>query len=107
MPVGLSTSRSRTPHVASTSPSAPPITDSKTLSVRSWRSSRPRAAPSALRTAISACRAFERARSRFAMFAHAMSSTNTTAPRRITSGLRTLPTIASRIDTAVIPIFAL
>ena len=44
-----------------------------------WRSSRPRPAPSAVRTANSRWRVSARASSRFARFAHAISSTNPTA----------------------------
>ena len=65
------------------SPSAPPATASSTLSVSSWRTIRPRLAPSAARTAISFCRASARDSSRFATFAQAMSSTKPTAPIRI------------------------
>ena len=51
------------------------------LSVASCRTRRRPPAPSAARSAISCCRAVDRASSRFATLAQAMSSTNTTAPR--------------------------
>ena len=63
------------------------------LSVSNCRTMRPRPAPSAARTAISRCRAVARASSRFATFAHAISSTSVTAPiivntmRRTSSGM--------------------
>jgi hypothetical protein len=50
------------------------------LSMRSCRTTRQRDAPSAMRTAISRERCAERASSRFATFAQAMSSTKPTAP---------------------------
>ena len=62
---------------------APPAIARSALSVSSWRTSRPRPAPSAARTAISGCRAPPFARAcRFATFAQAMSSTNPTAPEQ-------------------------
>ncbi len=67
----------------SASPIAPPINDSSTLSVRSWRMILARAAPSAVRMATSRARTEARASCRFATFAQAISSTNTTAPNRI------------------------
>ena len=48
---------------------------SSRLSVSSWRSTRPRPAPSARRTLISRCRCAPRASSRLAMLAQASSST--------------------------------
>ena len=44
---GLSASRARTPAAPIASPSTPPISESSTLSVRSWRTMRPRPAPMA------------------------------------------------------------
>ena len=52
-PAGLSATRARTPNSATASPSAPPTTASSRLSVRSWRTSRARPAPSAARIANS------------------------------------------------------
>ena len=65
---------------AMATPAAPPRSDNSTLSVRSWRTSRVRLAPSARRTATS--RRLDEARdsSRFAMLAQAISSTAPTTP---------------------------
>ena len=65
---------------ASAMPAIPPMTASRTLSVSSWRSRRPRLAPSASRTAISRCRAAALESSRLATFAQAISSTAPTTP---------------------------
>ncbi len=73
-------SNSRTPTEVSPNPSRPPRQASMTLSMSSCRTIRPRLAPSAVRTAISRARYAERASSRLATFAHAMSSTKPTAP---------------------------
>ncbi len=75
----------------------------RTLSVRSWRSSRPWPAPRAVRTANSASRAATRARSRFATLTQAMSRTRPTAPRSTSRGRRTSPTVACWRETAVPP----
>ena len=53
---------------------------------------RKRLAPSAVRTAISLRRAVERASSKFAMFAQAISRTKATAPRSTSNDRRTSPT---------------
>ena len=66
-------------------PSAPPASDSRTLSVSSWRTMRPRAAPSAARIAISRWRPVARTSSRLATFAQAISSTKPTAPSSTSS----------------------
>jgi hypothetical protein len=67
---------SGSPHAASSTPSAPPPSESSVLSVNICLTSRPRLAPSAVRIAISGWRRRTRARLRFATFAHAMSSTS-------------------------------
>ena len=72
---GLSASSRSTPHIARTTPSAPPSTASSTLSTTSWRTSRQRRAPSAARITISRCRAAARASSRLAKFVQAINST--------------------------------
>ena len=77
--VGYARISACTPTRASNRPSAPPAIDSSTPSVMNCRSSRPRLAPSAVRTANSRCRASARASSRLARFAHAISSTRPTA----------------------------
>ena len=66
-------------------PSAPPAHDSTRLSTSSCRTSRAREEPSDRRTAISFCRMNARAISRFATFAHAMSSTRPTMHMSTTS----------------------
>jgi hypothetical protein len=62
-------------HTAISTPSAPPMSASTTLSASICRTRRQRPAPSAMRTAISRWRAVARASSRLATFAQAMSST--------------------------------
>ena len=59
-------------------PSAPPVTDSSTLSVSICRTMRPRLAPKLSRTAISRRRAADRASSRLARFAQAIASISPT-----------------------------
>ncbi len=78
--------------LASTSPSAPPASDSIKFSVSNWRMMRPRPAPRAVRTAISRLRPVARASSRFAMLAQAISSTHPTAPSKIISASFISPT---------------
>ncbi len=56
-------------------PAAPPRRNRSTLSATSWRTSRPRPAPTASRTAISRDRAVARARKMLATLTLAMSST--------------------------------
>ena len=92
---GLSCTSASTPHTATSSPSAPPTAASSTLSVSSCRTRRARPAPSARRIAISRCRTDERASSRFATFAQAMSSTQPTAASSVSSAGRTSPTRSS------------
>ncbi len=103
MPPGSSATSASTPQIARRSPKAPPHAPSSTLSVRSCRTRRQRAAPSALRTAISVSRADARASSRFATLVHAISNTNPTAPSSSSTASRMLPTVASWSGTAVIP----
>ena len=62
--------------------SVPPISASTTLSVRSWRTSRARPAPSAARSDISRRRAVARASWRLAMLAQAMSRISATKPEQ-------------------------
>ncbi len=70
----------RTPTNARSSPNAPPMNPSTMLSTSSWRTTRQREAPSAILTAISRARVADRDNRRLATFAHAISSTNPTAP---------------------------
>ena len=76
-----------------------------TLSVSSWRTMRPRPAPSAERTAISRCRTVALDSSRFATLAHAISSsTRLTAPIIVmTMSVMSDGIIESRSVTAVAP----
>ncbi len=66
----------------------------------SWRTSRPRPAPIAARTAISRRRAAPRVNIRLATLAQTISSTQATAPRKIRSGRRRSPTRSWRRGTA-------
>ncbi len=66
--------------LASSRPSAPPMSASSVLSVSSCRNRRQRPAPSAARIAISRSRRTMRARSRLATLAATISSTNAAAP---------------------------
>ena len=82
-------------------PSVPPIADSTTLSVTSWRTILRRPAPSAARTASSRVRAVARASRRLATLAQQMSSTKPTTPRNsIDVTLRSLPIIVSCIGSS-------
>ena len=76
-PVNIDSSRSR-PHAATISPSAPPTNDSIMVSTRSWRTTRQRPAPSAVRTAISRSRALARATSRLATLPQVIASSTPT-----------------------------
>ena len=92
---GLSCTSASTPQTATSRPSAPPTAASSTLSVSSCRTRRARPAPSARRIAISRWRTDERASSRFATFAQAISSTQPTAASSVSSAGRTSPTRSS------------
>ena len=76
-------------------PPAAPKIDNNKPSPRSCPTIRVRLAPSAVRIAISRCRAVERASKRLVTFAHAMSNTNATAARIVINAGRTSPTISS------------
>ena len=82
-PGGLAATTPVMNHCASTRPAAAAVSASTVLSVSSWRTMRPRPAPSAVRTAISRPRAAPRASSRFATLPHAIRSTSPTAPSRM------------------------
>ncbi len=92
---GNAVSRARRPPTAKTRPSAAPSSESRHPSAMNCRSSRPRLAPSADRTASSLCRDSARASSRLARFAHAISSTNSTAPWSTQTAVPALPTICA------------
>ena len=68
-----------TPSRASQAPASPATTASTRLSVSSCRINRHRPAPTAARTTISRARTDDRASSRLATLAHAISSTTTDA----------------------------
>ncbi len=78
-PPGQIATNGRSP-AASNTPSAPPVSPNTALSVRHWRTNRPRPAPSATRMASSRSRETARASSKLATFTHAISSTR--LPRR-------------------------
>ena len=80
---GKKEGRASTVHSANSSPSAPPATPRTRLSVSICRSTRPRLAPSARRTATSRLRALARDRRRPATLAHAISRTSPTAAIRV------------------------
>ncbi len=95
VPRGAIASSASMPQPPSTTPAMPPIAASSRLSVSSCRTSRPRPAPSATRTATSRARAEARASSRLATLAHAINSTNATAPSSTHSPRSTFPTTSS------------
>jgi hypothetical protein len=87
--VESSLTRNRLDHTAKRIPSAAPAVASTRLSVmRSWRMTRDRPAPMAIRTAISRRRAVARTRRRFARLAHATISTSATTPISASTAVR-------------------
>jgi hypothetical protein len=86
-------------HVPSRSPSVPPATASRKLSVRNCRTMRSREAPIASRTATSRCRAEPRASSRLATLAQAISNTKPTAPSIVRKTGRTSRAMRSFMGT--------
>ena len=82
------------------SPMPPPATARIALSVSSCRITRPRPAPSATRTANSFRRESARESSAPPRFAQVMMRTRPALARRMTSGVRVSPAIASRSGTA-------
>ena len=84
------------------SPSAPPISPSSTLSVSSCRTRRCQPAPSAVRIATSFCRPVARVSSRLATLAQAMSSTSATEPSSTSTARRTSPTTCFGSGTTLI-----
>lgn len=77
--------------IATAIPNKPPATDISILSVNSCRSTLPRDAPMARRSAISRDREVARAIYKFATFAQAISSKNPTAPNSSVKLLRISP----------------
>ena len=99
---GTSFSAACVPQLAKSKPNAPPARASIVLSVSSWLMILMRPAPRAKRIANSRARAFERARSRFATLAHAISSKKPTAPNNpATVAVRNLPLIGA--EAPVLP----
>ena len=84
-------------------PSAPPMTASKILSVRSCLTSRLRSAPSAARMETSRARAAPRASWRLAIFAQPISNRKPTAAPNIMSAERMPLTLSSCKRVAVAP----
>ena len=78
----------RVPPWAKHKPNTPPSTASNPLSVITWRMSRSRPAPKALRIENSRCRAAARASRRLATLAQAIASTTPTTAVRMRSGWR-------------------
>ncbi len=77
-------------------PSAPPASATIRLSVTTCRSSVPRPAPNAARTAYSRRRYAMRASARFATFAQAMASTSSVVPDKASSmGREALTSVSS------------
>src|SRR5215813_5862474 len=106
-PVSLSVSATSAllPHMAKSTPTTPPRPASSTLSVNNCRINRPRPAPTASRTVISALREVARASNRLATLAQAISSTSATttnsakivgAYNRRTSSIPELPDSTSK-----------
>ncbi len=79
-------------------PRAPAARARTRLSVRSWRTIRPRPAPIADRTVISRRRLLPRARVRLATLTQAMRRTKPTAPSRTTK--RTLTTSQAKFSAS-------
>ena len=76
--LGLSLTSADTHQCANNNPRPPPSAANKTLSVKSWRTTRDQLAPKANGTAISFCRARARASNKLATFAHTINITNPT-----------------------------
>ena len=87
--VGASARRECSPAYASTTPPAPPASDSRTLSVANCQTSRHRPAPSAVRMAISLPSFAPLATRRLAIFEQATSNTQRAAPPRTQRPRRT------------------
>ena len=93
---------------ATSTPAAPPVSASRTLSVSNCRTRRPRPAPSARRSASSLRRDSVRASTAPVRLAQAMNNTSAALIMRTSSGVRMSPTIASRsgIDVMAKPLLA-
>ena len=85
---GTAAAATPTSQAARASPTSPARAEMTTDSVSSWRHSRGRLAPAAARIANSGVRDRARDRNRFAALAHAISSTQATAPNSRNSAFR-------------------
>ena len=103
-PAGAAAMSAATIHRANSRPSSPPASASRQLSVTNCATRRLRLAPSAARTPSSLVLAVARASSRFATFAHAISSTSATAPASRFRVGRVSPTSCSRSGTTIAPL---
>ena len=92
---GTRAGTARSTRAAAASPSTPPPAPSSALSVRSWRKSCQRLAPSAAQTASARRRVTPRASSSPATLVQAISSTRAVAAVRARSAGRYAPTISS------------
>ena len=81
----------RTPHIATTTPSAPPAIDVNNVSEITCLASRLRGAPSARHTERSRCRPAARARNRLARLAQPSTSSTATMPSASCTAGRTAP----------------
>ena len=88
------------PAAASSTPNSAPQQARVTPSVSIWRIRRVRAAPKAVRMAISFCRAAVRASSRFERFVHTISMTTPTAHASTSNAGRMRPLTCSGSGTA-------
>jgi hypothetical protein len=102
---GARATSTRTAAKASPVPSTPPRSASVPLSVRSWRTRRPRPAPSALRTASSRVRAEPRTSSRLATLTQAIRRRSPTAATAAHTVARASPVTSSGrgVRTGFIP----
>ena len=98
---GTSVSRNRIAGSASASAATAPSPESTRLSVRNCAISRPRPAPSAVRTATSRPRAAPRDIRRFARLTQAISRRAADADSRTTSAVCVLPISSSRSGTTI------
>ena len=97
---GRSATTARTPAAAMPTPARPPAIASTPCSTASWRTSRPRLAPSAARTAMSWRRASAPIITRPATLAEASSNISSTAATSRAIAPRTLPVTRSPTGTA-------
>ena len=82
---GFHAAKRRVATIARAMPQAPPIAENNRLSVRNWRTRRPRPDPMAARIAASRARVNPRPTSSVPTFMHAMSSRHADAPLTVSS----------------------